>query len=58
MSKTLKNGLTERFHFHDLRAKSASDDDPQTASNRLGHGSVSTTERYYRRAPEKVRPLR
>jgi integrase len=58
MAKALKNGLTERFHFHDLRAKSASDDDLQTASNRLGHGNVSTTERYYRRAPEKVRPLR
>jgi integrase len=58
MAKALKNGLTERFHFHDLRAKSASDDDLQAASDRLGHGNVSTTQRYYRRAPEKVRPLR
>lgn len=46
MTKALKVGLTERFHFHDLRAKSASDDDLQTASDRLGHGNVSTTERY------------
>lgn len=58
MARALKNGLAERFHFHDLRAKSASDDTLQTASERLGHSSTSTTERYYRRGPQRVRPLR
>jgi integrase len=50
--------LQERFSFHDLRAKSASDDTLQAASERLGHSETDTTERYYRRRPARVRPLR
>lgn len=47
------------FTFHDIRAKSASDDaDPARASSRLGHTTRQTTERYYIRTPRKVEPLR
>lgn len=47
------------FRFHDLRAKSASDtDDLAAAAARLGHSSPAVTDRHYRRAPSKVRPLR
>lgn len=51
--------ITEPFTFNDIRAKSASDDaDPARASNRLGHTTRQTTERYYIRTPRKVEPLR
>jgi hypothetical protein len=51
--------ITEAFRFNDLRSKSASDDrDPARASNRLGHTTRQTTERYYIRTPRKVEPLR
>ena len=37
MRKAMQKGLAERFHFHDLRAKSASDDaTDQGAADRLG----------------------
>lgn len=58
IDKALKAGLEERFTFHDLRAKSASDDTLEVASKRLGHFDARVTERYYRRRPEVVRPLR
>jgi integrase len=56
----LKAGeIATPFRFNDIRAKSASDDrDPQRASNRLGHTSQQTTERFYIRTPRKVEPLR
>lgn len=50
--------IAEPYRFHDLRAKSASDDDLPSASARLGHSSQAVTDRHYRRAPAKVRPLR
>lgn len=53
-----RNGLRQRFTFHDLRAKSASDDDLHAASARLGHADTATTVRFYRRAPSRVKPLR
>jgi integrase len=58
--KALKEGdLLESYRFNDLRAKSASDEaDIEKASQRLGHTSRSTTERFYRRKPVKVTPLR
>lgn len=56
MKRALKAGLTQRFH--DLTAKSASDDDLSAATQRLGHTSTGTTERYYRRKPRVVKPLR
>jgi integrase len=53
-----KSGLTERFQFRDLRAKSASDDTAEAASKRLGHADVKITERVYRRKAERAKPLR
>jgi integrase len=46
------------FHFHDLRAKSASDSsDDQSAADRLGHGDVELTRRVYRRLPQRAKAL-
>lgn len=47
-----------RFRWNDIRAKSASDDTLDAATARLGHASAATTAKHYRRAPEKVTPLR
>jgi integrase len=59
MVKAKAAGLGSRFHFHDLRAKSATDgDDLMASSERLGHSSPEITKRVYRRKPTKVRPLR
>jgi integrase len=58
MTRAKKAGI-ERFHFHDLRGKSASDSESVIeASERLGHSSVDLTRRVYRRKPAKVQPLR
>lgn len=58
MRKCKKDGLTDHFHFHDLRAKSASDsDDDQSAADRLGHGDVKLTQRVYRRLPKRAKAL-
>lgn len=46
------------FHFHDLRAKSASDAaDDQSAADRLGHADAALTRRVYRRLPRRAEPL-
>lgn len=59
MNKAMANGLKERFTFHDIRAKSATDtDDLQEASDRLGHMVVATTLKIYRRKARVVKPLR
>lgn len=59
MRKAAKVGLKDRFHFHDLRAKSASDDETdQGASDRLGHAELSTTKRIYRRLPRRAKALK
>lgn len=59
MRKAVKAGLKDRFHFHDLRAKSASDEETdQAAADRLGHADVSTTKRIYRRLPRRATALR
>lgn len=50
-------GLKRPFRFHDLRAKSASDDALLAASERLGHSSTAITDRVYMRAPRRVKPL-
>lgn len=48
----------QRWHFHDLRAKSASDaDSDQAAADRLGHQSAALTRRVYRRLPRLADPL-
>jgi integrase len=48
--------LTERFTFHDLRAKSASDDELDAATERLAHDDPRTTQKVYRRKPRRARP--
>lgn len=58
MAKALERGLVERFTFHDLRGKSASDDELEAASKRLGHADPRITQRVYRRKAEVVTPLR
>jgi integrase len=57
MRKAVNAGIA-RFHFHDLRAKSASDDaTDQGAADRLGHADVKLTKRVYRRLPKRARAL-
>lgn len=58
-----KNGeapvLAERFTFHDLRAKCASDKDGlESAAALLGHASSQTTKSVYRRKMPRATPLR
>lgn len=59
MVEATKNGLEERFHFHDIRAKSATETvSLMEASERLGHSSTEITKRVYRRKATRVKPLR
>jgi integrase len=59
MRKAKAAGLAETFHFHDLRAKSASDaDSDQEAADRLGHKDAAMTRAVYRRRPRRAIPLR
>ena len=49
----------DRFTFHDLRRKSASDSESvKAAQERLGHADEATTRRFYIAKPIRVRPLR
>ena len=49
--------VTERFTEHDLRAKCASDaENLDQARALLTHADSRTTQRVYRRKPERVRP--
>lgn len=49
----------ERFTEHDIRAKAGSDAESlERARQLLGHVDARMTAKAYRRAPEKVRPLR
>lgn len=48
--------LAERFTFHDLRAKSASDDELEAATERLAHDDPRTTHKVYRRKPRRAIP--
>jgi integrase len=51
--------VEERFTEHDLRAKWASDAGSlEHARALLAHADQRTTERVYRRRPERVKPLR
>lgn len=47
--------IAERFTFHDLRAKAASDGKDDKL---LGHRDPRVLDRHYRRLPETVRPTR
>lgn len=54
--KALEKGvITERFTFHDLRAKAASDSDDDKI---LGHANAQTNQRHYKRKPYRVSPIR
>jgi integrase len=58
MTKHVEAG-GERFTFHDLRRKSASDSGSvREAQERLGHADEATTRRFYVAKPVKTRPLR
>lgn len=59
MDKVLnKTKVFDRFQERDLRAKTATESDTLLeASERLAHASTSTTNRIYRRKPNKVKPL-
>jgi integrase len=62
-TKPGKNGeapvLGERFTFHDLRAKCASDKDGlEEAAALLGHANSQTTKSVYRRKMPRATPLR
>lgn len=51
--------VSERFTEHDLRAKCASDAESLAhAQQLLAHADSATTNRIYRRKPERVKPIR
>jgi len=51
--------VTERFTEHDLRAKAGSDaESVERARALLQHADARTTQRIYRRKPERVAPLK
>lgn len=51
--------VKERFTEHDLRAKCASDAESlERARQLLAHADSRVTDRFYRRKPERVKPLR
>lgn len=57
MAKVKADG-GKRFGFHDLRGKSGSDAaDDAEAQQRLGHKSVETTRKHYRRLPVRGKAL-
>ncbi len=60
MDRLLEDTKIEtRFTEHDIRAKCASDAETLAhAQQLLAHADGKTTERIYRRKPEKVKPLR
>lgn len=59
MEKAVALHSFEAYTFHDLRAKSASDTGSlDDARDRLGHASATTTQSVYRRAAQRVKPLR
>lgn len=60
MNRAVKEGLlTERFTFHDLRAKACTDtDDLDRASKGAGHTNKQITQSVYIRSAQSVDPVR
>jgi integrase len=59
LAKCKTEGFADHFHFHDLRAKRASDaDTDQEAADALGHADVRVTRKHYRRLPQRSKALR
>lgn len=57
MNRAIENGaIKERFTFHDLRGKAASEH--QRGDKLLGHNDPKTTAKHYQRKPVKVKPIR
>ena len=58
MQRALAAGaIAASFTFHDLRAKSASDEaNPSAATERLAHDDPRTTRKVYLRKPRRARP--
>lgn len=53
-----KTSLTERFHEHDICAKTSSDiETTEQAAKLRGHLNTATTEKVYRRKPQQIMPL-
>lgn len=49
----------QRYHFHDLRGKAASEaESDEAAMNLLGHGDKQITRKHYRRLPQRSQALR
>lgn len=59
MRRAMKRGvITERFHFHDIRAMAATKcATPEIAMRLLGHSTLAMTARVYRRGVERVKSL-
>jgi integrase len=49
--------IAERFTFHDIRAKSLSDDTAAAAAIRSGHSDPKVTNTIYRSKPSPAKPL-
>jgi len=48
----------DKYHFHDLRAKGASEaESDEAASDLLGHGDVQVTRKHYRRLPQRSQAI-
>lgn len=58
MKKALESSaLTERFHEHDICAKTSSDTETlEQAAQLRGHLNTATTDKVYRRKPQQVMP--
>ena len=57
MDQLAKHTNIPKFSERSIRNLVGSEDDLQTASERLGHASTTTTQKYYRQQPTKVVPL-
>jgi integrase len=57
MDQLRKHPNIPKFSERSIRNLVGSEDDLQTASERLGHTSTTTTQQYYRQKPTKVVPL-